>query len=411
MDSRILCSFYRCTIERILTGCITAWYSSCTALNRKRKALQRVVKAAQHITRTELPSMEDLYTQRCRKKATKIIKDPSHPSLQTVLPAAVWPTINLQLQASMEQSLYGCEKFQIALLPSVYGIEFIVALVGNLFALCLLVVRERRNWHTGVVLSCNLAISDLLYILTLPLLIIYYARGKDWVFGDAACKIERFLFTCNLYVSIFFIMAISVNRCVALAWPFFTRSHVQPAHAKAVSVIIWSAVGVISCPVLKFSSTCRDQHDFNKTLCVSFCHHVQKDEISHFAYKLFLAVFGCLVPFLVTFTSYCVVIRVVWKNVNITMLEKRKVALLVTSVLVLYAISFLPYHIFKNYYLYLKIQNTTTCWVYKMYQVTKGLATLNMCIHPLLYMAVFDSIRVACCGKSSEDNTGVVMRK
>ncbi|KAI3368160.1 hypothetical protein L3Q82_007894 [Scortum barcoo] len=63
MDSRILCSFYRCTTESILTGCITAWYSSCTAFNHK--ALQRVVKAAQHITRTELPSMEDLYTQRC----------------------------------------------------------------------------------------------------------------------------------------------------------------------------------------------------------------------------------------------------------------------------------------------------------------------------------------------------------
>ncbi|KAI3376843.1 hypothetical protein L3Q82_000416 [Scortum barcoo] len=78
MDSRILCSFYRCTIESILTGCITAWYSSCTTLNRK--ALQRVVKAAQHITRTEMPSMEDLYTQQCRRKATKIIKDPSHPS-------------------------------------------------------------------------------------------------------------------------------------------------------------------------------------------------------------------------------------------------------------------------------------------------------------------------------------------
>ncbi|KAI3373947.1 hypothetical protein L3Q82_022517, partial [Scortum barcoo] len=78
MDSRLLCRFYRCTIESILTGCITAWYSSCTALNRK--ALQRVVKAAQHITRTELPSMEDLYTQRCRKKATKIIQGPQSPS-------------------------------------------------------------------------------------------------------------------------------------------------------------------------------------------------------------------------------------------------------------------------------------------------------------------------------------------
>ncbi|KAK5865242.1 hypothetical protein PBY51_016420 [Eleginops maclovinus] len=78
MDSRILCNFYRCTIESILTGCSTAWYGSCTALNRK--TLQRVVKTAQHITRTELPSMEELYTQRFRKKAGRILKDPHHPS-------------------------------------------------------------------------------------------------------------------------------------------------------------------------------------------------------------------------------------------------------------------------------------------------------------------------------------------
>ncbi|KAI3363023.1 hypothetical protein L3Q82_011681, partial [Scortum barcoo] len=30
MDSRILCSFYRCTIESILTGCITAWRDPTT---------------------------------------------------------------------------------------------------------------------------------------------------------------------------------------------------------------------------------------------------------------------------------------------------------------------------------------------------------------------------------------------
>ncbi|KAM3862324.1 transcription factor Dp-1a [Diretmus argenteus] len=72
MDSRILCNFYRCTIESILTGCITAWYGNCTTL--KSKALQRVVKTAQHITRMELPSMEVLYMQWCQKKANRIIK-------------------------------------------------------------------------------------------------------------------------------------------------------------------------------------------------------------------------------------------------------------------------------------------------------------------------------------------------
>ncbi|XP_023135377.1 P2Y purinoceptor 11 [Amphiprion ocellaris] len=296
-----------------------------------------------------------------------------------------------------------CEKFQTGVLPAVFGVEFVVALAGNLFALWLLVVRERGNWHTGVVLSCNLAISDLLYVLTLPLLIVYYSVGKHWMFGDAACKIEKFLFTCNLYVSIFFIMAISVNRCVALVCPFFTRSHIEPAHAKATSVIIWIIVGVISCPVLKFASICHIK-DNDKTLCVSFCG--PENEKPHFIYKSFLAVFGCLLPFLVTFTSYCAVIRVVWKNVSITSLEKRKVALLVISVIVLYAISFIPYHFSQTFHLHLRIQkpHNTICWIYNMYQASKGLASLNMCIHPILYMAVFDSIRVACCGKSPEDN-------
>lgn len=294
-----------------------------------------------------------------------------------------------------------CEEFQIALLPSVYGFEFIVALMGNVFALWLLVVRERRNWHTGVVLSCNLAVSDLLYVLALPLLIHYYSLKKNWVFGNAACKIERFLFNCNLYASIFFIMAISVNRCVALACPFFTRTHIQPAHTKIISVIIWIMVGVISCPVLKFASTCPGRK--NNILCVSTCDQ-NKDEWFHFTYRMFLAVFGCLIPFLVTFTSYCVVISVVWKSVSITKLEKCKVALLVMSVILLYAVSFVPYHVFQTYYYYLKLNNNFNCVVCKSYQVSKGLATLNMCIHPILYMAVFDSIRVACCGKSPEDN-------
>ncbi|KAF3700031.1 P2Y purinoceptor 11 [Channa argus] len=307
----------------------------------------------------------------------------------------------------MASNISECEGIQIAILPPMFGVEFIVALAGNLFALRLLVVRERRNWHTGVVLSCNLAISDLLYVLTLPLLIVYYSMGKHWIFGDTACKVERFLFNCNLYVSIFFIMAISVNRCVALTCPFFTRSRVEPIHVKLISVIIWITVGVISYPVLKFATTHNDRN--NNTICVSDLGN--KSERAHFAYRIFLAVFGCFIPFLVTFTSYFVVIRVAWKNVSITTLEKRKIALLVMSVVVLYALSFLPYHFFQIYHFYLKLQNRAICWVYYMYQVGKGLAILNMCIHPVLYMALFDSIRVACCGKSPEDNSNIEMRK
>ena len=85
MDTRIHRNFYRGTVERILTGFISAWYGSCSAL--KLKPLQRVVKTARHINRTALPSMEELYTQQCSKKTKRIIKDPHHPSCCHVVDA------------------------------------------------------------------------------------------------------------------------------------------------------------------------------------------------------------------------------------------------------------------------------------------------------------------------------------
>ncbi|KAI4895634.1 hypothetical protein NFI96_019599 [Prochilodus magdalenae] len=78
MDPRILRTFYTCTVESILTGSITTWYGSCTAI--ERKALQRVVRTAKYITGVQLPNFLDLYTSRCLRKTRKILKDSAHPS-------------------------------------------------------------------------------------------------------------------------------------------------------------------------------------------------------------------------------------------------------------------------------------------------------------------------------------------
>ncbi len=74
MSPSILRSFYTCTVESILTGC---------------KALQRVVRTARHIVAGELPSLQDIYTRRCIRKARRITNDSSHPShrLFSLLPS------------------------------------------------------------------------------------------------------------------------------------------------------------------------------------------------------------------------------------------------------------------------------------------------------------------------------------
>ncbi len=53
MSPSILRSFYSCTVESILTGCITVWFGNSSA--GKCKALQRVLRIARHIVGGELP--------------------------------------------------------------------------------------------------------------------------------------------------------------------------------------------------------------------------------------------------------------------------------------------------------------------------------------------------------------------
>ncbi len=74
----IMCTFYRGTIESILTSCITVWYGACNA--SCRKSLQRIVRAAEKIVGVSLPSLQDIYSTRLTRKALSIAGDPTHPS-------------------------------------------------------------------------------------------------------------------------------------------------------------------------------------------------------------------------------------------------------------------------------------------------------------------------------------------
>eukprot|EP00061_Rhincodon_typus_P018349 g47491.t1 len=67
MSIRSLTNFYRCFIESIQSGCITAWYGNCSTQDCKK--IQKMVCTAQTITEANLPSMDSIYTARCCGKA------------------------------------------------------------------------------------------------------------------------------------------------------------------------------------------------------------------------------------------------------------------------------------------------------------------------------------------------------
>ncbi|XP_063343376.2 uncharacterized protein LOC134636998 [Pelmatolapia mariae] len=77
LKKELLTVFYRCSIESVLTYCICVWFSSCTTAHKK--ALQRLINMAQKIVGHPLPSLKDLYSTRCLKRARSILRDCTHP--------------------------------------------------------------------------------------------------------------------------------------------------------------------------------------------------------------------------------------------------------------------------------------------------------------------------------------------
>ncbi len=75
----ILKTFYSGAIESVLTHteCISVWYGNSS--NQDCKALQRVVRLAERISGSALPSLQDIYFKRCKSRAAKILKDSTHP--------------------------------------------------------------------------------------------------------------------------------------------------------------------------------------------------------------------------------------------------------------------------------------------------------------------------------------------
>ncbi|KAK3538420.1 hypothetical protein QTP86_001767 [Hemibagrus guttatus] len=83
----ILTMFYRGTIESVRSSCITAWFGNCTISDHK--TLQQIVRTAEKIIGVSPPSITDMYTTRCIRKANSIVDDTTHPShtLFTLLPS------------------------------------------------------------------------------------------------------------------------------------------------------------------------------------------------------------------------------------------------------------------------------------------------------------------------------------
>ncbi|XP_006275302.3 P2Y purinoceptor 1 [Alligator mississippiensis] len=272
-------------------------------------------------------------------------------------------------------------------LPAVYLAVSLAGLLGNGLGLCNLCAKaRRRSWSPLGLLLCNLGVADLLYVVTLPFLVAYYLQRRTWLFGRGMCRLTRGLFHLNLYASIGFLTCISIQRYRGIVYPLKVRGRGQTLGSSLfLCAVVWGWVILQVSPDFAFSKM-----DPNGTRC----HDTTGNENlgRYQLYILAITMTGFVIPFLIILGCYCHVVVVLCRNGNIDPSIKRKCIKLAVLVMVLFSVCFLPYHIFRNLnLLYRTWQHQGFCSpssasVYVSYQVTRGLASLNSALNPLLYI-------------------------
>nr|ACO09575.1 2-oxoglutarate receptor 1 [Osmerus mordax] len=122
-------------------------------------------------------------------------------------------------------------------LPVMYSIICVVGLVGNIISITIYLVKL-RPWKSSSIIMVNLAIADLLYASSMPLLIHNYISG-EWVMHEIVCKFVRFSFHFNLYGSILFLTCLSVFRYVVVLHPLRAAQVQRKSWGVLACLAVW----------------------------------------------------------------------------------------------------------------------------------------------------------------------------
>lgn len=148
----------------------------------------------------------------------------------------------------------------------IHGLVSGIGILENALILWVVGFRLRRRTVASVWVL-NLALSDLLATLTLPLFTFYLKSSNSWELGNPLCKIQASIFFLNMFVSAFLLAAISLDRCLLVSKPVWSQNHRSVAAAWRLCGLGWLWAAANTFPYFFFRSV-TEKSDGRK-----FCYH------------------------------------------------------------------------------------------------------------------------------------------
>ncbi|NXS91599.1 CCR2 protein, partial [Jacana jacana] len=277
--------------------------------------------------------------------------------------------------------------FAAKLLPPLYSLVLIFGFIGNMLVVLILVKYKRLKSMTDIYLL-NLAISDLLFVFSLPFWA-YYAV-HDWIFGEALCRILSGVYLLGFYSGIFFIILLTLDRYLAIVHAVFALKARTVSYGILTSTVTWAVAIFASVPGVVFHKT---QKESSRYTCSAHYQSVGTINWKYF-FILKMNILGLIVPMLIMIFSYSQILKTLLRCKNE---KKQKAVRLIFVIMIFYFIFFTPFHISSFLHTFQGSLFNSNCEIQskleRAIQVTETISMIHCCINPVIYAFVGEKFR------------------
>lgn len=265
------------------------------------------------------------------------------------------------------------------LLLVVNAIIFLLGIGGNAVVIWIAGFGMKKSVNTTWYLS--LAVSDFIFCCCLPFNIIYSVTS-DWIFGLFMCKFTSFVMFLNMFSSIFLLVIISVDRCVAVMFPVWAQNHRTVGKASLIIVLAWVISAALSIPSMVYRDV---QHHLGINRCMN---SYTSDPHTHEIVAMSRFIFGFVIPFLLIVICYTIII---FRLRASQMAKSSKPFKIMTALILTFFLCWLPYHTFVLIELY-HTYNLNHIVAHGL-RIGTTVAAANSFLNPILYVFMGNDFR------------------
>ncbi|XP_065272202.1 urotensin-2 receptor-like [Emys orbicularis] len=275
--------------------------------------------------------------------------------------------------SSMEDMIATCT------IGTILSIMCVIGVTGNVYTLVVMChyLRYSASMYIYII---NLALADLLYLLTIPFIVGTYFI-QEWYFGDVGCRILFSLDFLTMHASIFTLTVMSTERYFAVLKPLDTVKR-SKSYRKAIAIVIWVVSLLLTLPMLIMIQLV--QRD-SKSICLPTW--------SKLSYRIYLTILFCtsiVGPGVIIGYLYIRLARTYWVSQTASFkqtkrLPNQKVLYLIFTIVLVFWACFLPFWIWQLLFQYYESFPLSPKAMRNINYLTTCLTYSNSCINPFLY--------------------------